>query len=525
MTRKRVLVTEKIADEGLDILRRKGYEVDVRLDLAPEALAAAIAPYDALIVRSQTQVTPELLDAAGSLKIIGRAGVTIDNIDVEAASERGVIVCNAPTSNIVSAAEHAMALLLACARRLPQANASMHAGSWERAAFTGTELYQKTLAIFGLGRIGGLVAERARGFGMRLVGHDPYCSPERAAALGVELFDSVEEILPLADFITVHLPKTAETMGLFGPSELAAMKDGVILVNCARGGIFDVAAMADFVAAGKVAAVGLDVFEEEPCRESPLHEFPNALLTPHIAAVTKEAQVRAGSQIAEYVWEGLEGSIVPTAINPTSIPPEVIGGVRPYIPAARIAGRMIQSLIGIPKQVSVWLEGNISDSDPAPIVAGVVDGILDYKSIGTVSLENAMTMAGRHGMDVVTEASKDAQGYESAIRIKADDMDISFTLYGLDNLPRVISFNGYRIDITPASLSLIFEYVDSPGRIGLIGSILGAAGVNITTMQIGTKPEEKCALVYINVEGDITPEVMEELEGAMDYKNLWKLAI
>ncbi len=521
----KVLVTEKIADEGLSILRSRGYEVVELLDASEAELKEALADADGLIVRSATHVTPELLDQAKRLKVIGRAGVTVDNIDIEAANERGIVVCNAPTSNIISAAEHTMALLLACARNVCQANASVHSGSWARHRFMGQELFGKTLAIFGLGRIGSLVAERARAFGMELVAYDPYCSPDRAAQLDVTLMDSIDDILPVADFITVHLPLTPDTYGMFGPEQFAAMKNGVILVNPARGGIFDIASLADFVAAGKIASVGIDVFEEEPCTESPLHEFSSAILTPHISAVTHEAQVRAGTEIAEYIWAALEGSIVPTAINPTSIPPEVIGGVRPYIPAARIAGRMIQSLIGIPKQVSVWLEGNISDSDPAPIVAGVVDGILDYKSIGTVSLENAMTMASRHGMDVVTEASKDAQGYESAIRIKADDMDISFTLYGLDNLPRVISFNGYRIDITPASLSLIFEYVDSPGRIGLIGSILGAAGVNITTMQIGTKPEEKCALVYINVEGDITPEVMEELEGAMDYKNLWKLAI
>ncbi len=521
----KVLVTEKIADEGLDILRSRGYEVVELLDADEAAIGEALTDADALIVRSATRVTPELLDQAKRLKVIGRAGVTVDNIDIEAANERGIVVCNAPTSNIISAAEHTMALLLACARNVCQANASVHSGSWARHRFMGQELFGKTLAIFGLGRIGSLVAERARAFGMELVAYDPYCSPDRAAQLDVTLADSIDDILPVADFITVHLPLTPDTYGMFGPEQFAAMKNGVILVNPARGGIFDIDSLADFVAAGKVASVGIDVFEEEPCTESPLHEFSNAILTPHISAVTHEAQVRAGTEIAEYIWAALEGSIVPTAINPTSIPPEVIGGIRPYIPAAKMAGRMIQSLIGIPEHVCVWLEGNISDSDPAPIVAGVIDGILDYKSIGTVSLENAMTMAGRHGMEVVTEASKDAQGYESAIRVKADGMDISFTLYGLDNLPRVISFNGYRIDITPASLSLIFEYVDSPGRIGLIGSILGAADVNITTMQIGTKPEEKCALVYINVEGDVTPEVMEQLEGAMEYKNLWKLAI
>ncbi len=521
----KVLVTEKIADEGLEILKGRGYDVVELLDAEPEALHAAIADADALIVRSATRVTPELLDAAPALKIIGRAGVTVDNIDVEAANERGIIVCNAPTSNIISAAEHTMALLLAAARNVCQANASVHAGSWARHRFMGTELFDKTLAIFGLGRIGSLVAERARAFGMDVIAHDPYCSPERAAQLDVTLMDSVEEILPLADFITVHLPLTQDTYGLFGAEEYAAMKNGVILVNPARGGIFQVEPLADFLAAGKIGAVAIDVFEEEPCTGSPLHEFENAILTPHISAVTREAQVRAGTEIAEYVWAGLEGSIVPTAINPSGIPPEVMDAVRPYIPAAKMAGRMVSSLLGIPKQVEVCLEGAIADADSAPIVAGVVDGILKYKDIGAISLENARTMAGRHGMDVRATSEREAQGYESAVRLRADGMEVAFTLYGLDQAPRLIAFNGYHVDIQPAASALVFEYVDSPGRIGTIGTILGQAGINITTMQIGTKPEEQCALVYMNVEGEVTPEVMAQLESAMEYRNIWKLSL
>ncbi|MEI3230977.1 MAG: hydroxyacid dehydrogenase [Gordonibacter pamelaeae] len=265
---KKVLVAERLADAGLAVLRDKGYEVDVKLKMPPEELIATIPAYDALIVRSATKVTREVIEAGKNLRIIGRAGVGVDNVDVEAATERGVIVCNAPTSNIVSAAEHTMALMLACARNVAQANASMHEGLWERTKFTGVELYEKTLAIFGLGRIGGLVAERARAFGMRLVGYDPYCSPERAEQLGVTLYDDVDAIVPLADFITVHLPKTKQTIGMFGPDQYARMKDGVILVNAARGGIYNVDSLADFLAAGKIGAVGLDVWENEPCTEA-----------------------------------------------------------------------------------------------------------------------------------------------------------------------------------------------------------------------------------------------------------------
>ena len=315
---KKVLVTEKLAQAGLDRLAEKGLQVDVKLKMSTDELIEAIPDYDALVVRSATHVTREVIAAASKLRIIGRAGVGVDNVDVEAATEAGIIVCNAPTSNIVSAAEQTMCLMLACARNTAQANASMHAGEWSRGKFCGSELYEKTLAIFGLGRIGGLVAERARAFGMHLVGYDPYCSPERAEQLGVALYDNMEELLPLADFITVHLPKTDETIGMFGPEQYAAMKDGVILVNVARGGIYNVDSLADFLAAGKIGAAGIDVFEDEPCTQSPLHEFPNAILTPHLGAYTYEAQRRAGVQIADYIAAGLEGSVVPTALNMAS---------------------------------------------------------------------------------------------------------------------------------------------------------------------------------------------------------------
>ncbi|MCI9129014.1 MAG: phosphoglycerate dehydrogenase [Eggerthellaceae bacterium] len=521
----KVLIAEKIADEGIDALKQRGLSVVELVDAEPDELKAAIADADALIVRSATHVDDDLLSAAPKLKVIGRAGVTVDNIDIEAADVRGVMVCNAPTSNIISAAEHTMALLLAAARNVCQANASVHSGSWARHRFMGCELYGKTLAIFGLGRIGSLVAERAKAFGMELIAYDPYCSPERASQLDVTLMDSVQDILPKADFITVHLPLTEQTYGMFGPEEYAAMKTGVILVNPARGGIFQLDSLADFLAAGKIGAVAIDVFEEEPCTDSPLHEFSNAILTPHISAVTHEAQVRAGCEIAEYIWAALEGSIVPTVVNPSSIPPEVMDEVRPYIPAAKMAGRMISNLTGIPEHMTVQLEGSLADRDAAPLLAGVVDGILGYKDVGSMTIADAKMMAARHGMQVDVSTAADAQGYESAIRVMADGSEVAFTLYGLDRNPRLISFNGYRIDIAPAPSALVFEYVDSPGRIGTIGSILGRADVNITTMQIGVKHEEKCALVYMNVEGDVTPQVMEELEGAMDYKEIWQISM
>ena len=519
---KKVLVTEKLADEGLAILRDKGLEVDVKLDMAPEELIAEIAPYDALIVRSATKVTRDVIEAAANLRIIGRAGVGIDNVDVEAATERGIIVCNAPTSNIVSAAEQTLCLMLACARKTPQAVASMKEGRWERSKFTGTELYEKTLAIFGLGRVGGLVAERARAFGMNLIGYDPYCSPERAEQLGVELYDNVDDIVPLADFITVHLPKTKETIGMFGPAQYAAMKDGVILVNTARGGIYNIESLADFVAAGKIGGAAIDVYETEPCTESPLHEFDNVILTPHLGASTKEAQTRAGTQIAEYVAAGLEGSIVPTAVNMALVPPEIMDAVGPYVPACQLMGSMLAQIDGdIPQYLKLTAAGSLAGADPSILVAGTMGGILSYKNVAVTPV-NAEAVAKRHGIKVETQSRPDAQGYASAVSVVADGTEISCTLADTAQVPRIVSLFGYQIDIAPASQSLIFEYVDAPGKIGTIGTILGSAGINITTMQVGMKEKEKNALVYMNVEGAVDDSTMDRLrEGLGELKNLW----
>lgn len=524
---KKVLVSEKLAEAGQAALREQGFEVDVKLKMTPVELIAAIPDYDALIVRSATKVTREVIEAGEKLRIIGRAGVGVDNVDVEAATERGVIVCNAPTSNIVSAAEHTMALMLACARNIAPANASLHEGVWERGKYTGVELYEKTLAIFGLGRIGGLVAERARAFGMKLIGYDPYCSPERAEQLGVTLFDDVDAIVPEADFITVHLPKTKETIGMFGPDQYARMKDGVILVNAARGGIYNIDSLADFLAAGKIGAVGLDVYESEPCTNIPLQEFDNAVLTPHLGASTKEAQRRAGEQIAEYVAAGLAGSIVPTALNMAPVPPEVMDAVGPYVPACQMMGSMLAQIDGgIPQFIKITAEGSLANADTSILVAGTIKGLLSYKNVATVTPVNAEAVAKRHGIRVEALSASTADGYASAVSIVADGTEVACTLAGEAQAARLVSLLGYKLDIAPAHQSLVFEYVDAPGRVGTIGTILGQAGINITTMQIGTKPEEQCALVYMNVEGTVGDEVLAALRAGLgDLKNLWYITL
>lgn len=518
----KILVSEKLAEEGIQILRDKGFEVDVILDMSPEELVTTIPEYSALIVRSATTVTREVIEAGKKLRVIGRAGVGIDNVDVDSATECGIIVCNAPFSNITSAAEQTMCLMLACARNIPQAYNSMHAGKWERSDFTGVELFEKTLAIFGLGRIGGLVAERARAFGMNLIGYDPYCTPERAEEMGITLYDTVNEIVPLADFITVHLPKTKETIGMFGPDQYAAMKDGVILVNTARGGIYDIKSLADFVAAGKVRAAGIDVYEKEPCTESPLHEFENVILTPHLGASTKEAQSRAGTQIAEYVASGLKGSIVPTVVNMAPVPPEVMDAVGPYVPACQMMGSLLNQLTGeLPHYLKITAAGTLAGSDISILAAGALGGILKERTTASVSPVNADALARRHGIEVKTASTHDAREYSSTVSLNADGEEISCTLTGSGQTPRIVSLLGYTMEVVPGQHSLIFEYVDSPGKIGTIGTILGNANVNISTMQVGMKDDEKNALVFMNIENALSDEILHEIREAVELKNLW----
>jgi len=523
----KVLISEKLADEGIAILKEKGHEVDVKLDLTPEELVATIPGYDALIVRSATQATREVIEAGTELRVIGRAGVGIDNVDVTAATERGIIVCNAPFSNIISAAEQTMCLMLACARKTAQANASMHAGKWERGKFTGTELYEKTLAIFGLGRIGSLVAERARGFGMKLIGYDPYCSPERAEEMGITLFDTVEEIVPQADFITVHLPKTKETIGMFGPEQYAAMKDGVILVNTARGGIYNIDSLADFIAAGKIAAAGIDVYEKEPCTESPLHEFENITLTPHLGASTKEAQKRAGTQIAEYVAAGLDGSIVATAVNMAPVPPEVMDTVGPYVPACQMLGLLLSQINGgaTPKTLNITAAGTLAEADLSILSAGALGGLLARKGITSVTPVNSEAVALRHGIEVKTASKNDAAEYASTVSLNAGGIEASCTLAGAAQTPRIVSLLGYTMEVVPSANSLIMEYDDSPGMIGAIGTVLGKEKINITTMQVGFNPKERHALIFMNVEGDVNEGVLDKLRSALELKNLWSIKL
>ena len=525
---KKIFVADHIDNAGFIVLKNRGFEVDAKYDLTEEELIDIIPQYDGLIVRSRTQVTRGIIEAGKDrLKIIGRAGVSVDNIDLNAATDAGIIVCNAPGSNIVSAAEYAMALILSAARNIPQANNSMHAGKWDNTEFMGFELYEKTLAIFGLGRVGSLVAARAQSFGMRLLAFDPYCSKERAASLGVELIEDIDDILPLADFITVHMPRTRETVKMLGAEEFSRMKDNVILVNVSHNGVFDEKAMSDFIAAGKIHAVGLDVFEKEPCHDSPLHEFSQALLTPHIGALTVEAQRRAGVQIATFVAQGLSGSIVPTAVNISHVPQEILDKVGSYLTATQMLGRILSQLEDdIPQELHLTLSGSLANADLSLFLASALKGLMAYKQIGSITSSNAEAVAQRHGIKTLLSSQITAQGYDSSIELATPAGSISATLYGNDRPARIISLFGYCFDVELTAHSLIIQYVDAPGRIGMIGSILGEAGINIQTMQIGLKNDSNKAISFLNIDREAGEDVINKLKAEIeDLDNLWYIQL
>ncbi len=525
----KVLVAEKIAASGIEMLKGE-FDVEVKTDLTPEQLVAEIPAYDALIVRSATRATREVIEAGVNLKIIGRAGVGVDNVDVQAATERGIIVCNAPTSNVVSAAEHTMALMLASARNIPQAAASMKQCKWERSKFTGSELYEKTLAIFGLGRIGSLVAERARSFGMRIIGFDPYTSPERAQAMGVELFENVNDILPQADFITVHLPKTKETIGMFGPEQFAMMKDGVRVVNTARGGIYQVDALAEAIKSGKVAAAGVDVFEVEPCTDSPLVEVENAILTPHLGASTSEAQDRAGEQIAEYVAAGLRGEMVPTAVNIAPVSPDVYEKVGPYLSVAEDLGKMVAQMArhGI-ESLDIKFVGALAETDTRILKTAVLKGMLTVVSAESVNFVNADYYAEQRGIRVTETKQTEARDFVSLIGITGEGaggkVDIAASLIGKKNEARLVSLFGYDLDMVPEEFMAFFMYPDRPGMIGKVGTILGAEGINIGGMQVGRKEAGGQALMGVTVDSQISSALLERIREQAGMDEAWSIEL
>ena len=507
----RVLVTEEIADSGLQELRDAGHDVDIRLGLSPSELIDALAGAHALIIRSATKVDGPTLEAATDLVVVGLAGIGLDNVDVAKATELGVMVVNAPVSNILSAAEQTMALLLAQARNIPQAHSALKAGKWERSKWEGVELYGKTLGVVGLGKIGALVAQRASAFGMSLIAFDPFISEERARHMGVELVD-LDTLLAQSDFITIHLPKTKETTNLLDAAALAKTKAGVRIINVARGGIVNEADLADAIRNGHVQGAALDVFEKEPTTESPLFELPSVVVVPHLGASTFEGQDKAGITIAEQVQLALAGDFVPYAVNVAA--GEVSNAVRPFMGLAEVLGRFIGGLLdGKPADLEVNYLGELAGSGTKILTLCALKGLLTATGHDGVSFVNAPQLAEDHNLTYSEISTVDSPEYVNQISVRSGDHAVSGTLVTIGTRleTRIVGVDGHSVEIPPAASMLVVHNDDRPGMIGMVGVALGEAGVSISSMAVGPDQRTKTALMVLSTEIPTPSEVIERL--------------
>ncbi len=491
----RILVTEQIAEGGLDRLRQAGHEVDVQLGLSSQELLASVVGAAALIIRSATQVTADVLAAGADLMVVGRAGIGLDNVDVAAATAQGVMVVNAPQSNIVSAAEHTMALLLASARNVPQAHAALVDGRWERSKWEGVELVDKTFGVVGLGRIGKLVADRARGFGMRLVAYDPFVSADRAKKMGVELLD-LDQVVAESDFLSIHLPKTPETVGLIDRDLMIKAKPSLRIINVARGGIVNEQDLADCLRDGVIAGAALDVFDSEPTTESPLFDLPSVVVTPHLGASTREAQDKAGDTIASMVELALAGDFVPFAVNVNAA--EANETIRPYLPLAERLGALFESLVGgAPDVFEVCIEGDIAGYDTRILELAALKGFFGCITEEPVTYVNAPQLAKDHGVEVRDVNCATSPDYVNLLTLRGAGHSISGTLSGPRAEQRVVNIDGIPFDVPPVDHMVVVVNDDRPGVIGTVGTLLGEAGVNIADMAVSRVPEGDQAVMLI----------------------------
>ncbi len=510
----RVLVAEPLAERGLDAMRAAGLDVEVKTGLTPEELCAALPGVAALVIRSATQVTAEVLAAGTDLVVVGRAGIGLDNVDVAEATKRGVMVVNAPQSNILSAAEHTLALLLSQARNVPQAHADLRAGRWNRSKWEGVELQGKTLGIVGLGRVGVLVAQRANAFGMRLVAYDPFVSPDRARQLGVQIAETMNDLVAVSDFVTIHATKTPDTIGLVNAEVLAHAKPGMRLINAGRGGIVDEEALADAVRDGRLGGAAIDTFATEPTTESPLFELDNVVVTPHLGASTAEAQDKAGQTIAEQVVLALRGDFVPFAVNVAAS--EASEVVRPFLPLAERLGRLFSGLAGgAPTTLEVFYEGEIADYDCRVLTLSILKGVLGPAVEEPVTYVNAPQLAEARGIAVRETKQADARNYVNLIEVRGEIGDRSAhaagTLFGKEQGPRIVGIDEHTVDLPPARYMLVVHNSDTPGMIGRVTTVLGDAKVNISDMGVGRSPSGEAALMVLATDSPVLAETVAKV--------------
>jgi D-3-phosphoglycerate dehydrogenase len=512
----RILVTDSLARQGLEVFERAaGYKVDVRLGLKPPELKKIVSPYHGWVIRSGTKVTAELIEAAESLKVIGRAGVGVENIDVEAASKRGVVVMNTPGGNNVTTAEHTISLMLALARHIPQAVASLKSGEWKRDKFMGVELCNKTLGVIGLGNVGSIVAERAAGLRMKVIGHDPFVAPESAARLGVELV-SLEEIFARSDFITVHVPLMNETRGMINRKAFAKMKKGVRIINCARGGIVDEQDLAQALQEGKVAGAALDVYvDEPPSPEHPLLKLEQVITTPHLGASTDEAQLNVAIAVAEQMVDFLSRGVIRYAVNVPSVSPELLSALRPYLTLGEKLGSLqVQMLATFPQEVHIEYSGEVTQYDVAPLTLAVLKGILTPVMESSVNYVNAPLVARERGIKVVESKSSKATDYASSIAVrvktKQKELEVAGAIFGSNN-PRIVKINSFYLEAIPEGYILILHNRDVPGVIGTVGTLLGQKGINIASMELGREKPGGMAISLFHVDDAVPKETLEAL--------------
>jgi D-3-phosphoglycerate dehydrogenase len=508
-----ILVTDPIAQDGIDYLTQHT-EVDVRLGLSRDDLCAILPAYEGLVVRSETKVTGEVIAAGSKLLVIGRAGVGVDNIDVDAATKRGIVVVNAPAGNTIAVAEHTIGLIIAAARNIPQAAAALANGRWERAKFMGVEIRGKTLGVLGLGRIGTEVAKRAQGFEMAVIGYDPYVSEEHANRIGVRIVD-MDTLIRESDFLTIHVPATNQTDSLISRPQLEQMKPTAWIVNCARGGIVSETDLLEALERGVIAGAALDVFAVEPAGDNPLVRHPKVVATPHLAASTQEAQVNVAVQLAEQVVDVLEGRPAPFAVNAPPISAEAARALGPYVGLAQMLGSLSTQLVeGQMRSIEIDYSGEIAEFDTGPLRAAVIRGLLEPVSEETVTVVNATLVARSRGLGVSERKSSAPAGYANLISVRLDTGRGSSVVAGtmIADEPRVVMIDEYTVNLVPSEGHVILtRHIDRPGVVAVVGGILRDADINISSMQVGRERPRGPALMLLTVDESVPPDTLQRI--------------
>jgi D-3-phosphoglycerate dehydrogenase len=510
----KVLVSDNISPKGVAILKKAGLEVDVKTGMKPEELKACIGEYHGLVIRSATKVTAEIVGAAVNLKVIGRAGSGLDNVDKAAASKKGIVVMNTPGGNTITTAEHSVAMLFSVARLIPQATASMKAGKWEKKKFMGVELFNKTLGILGLGNIGTQVAKRAQGLEMNVIAYDPFLSDEKAKTLGIRKV-SLEELFELSDFITIHTPMTPETKGIVNAGTIAKMKDGVRIINCARGGIVNEQDLYEALKSGKVAGVALDVFEKEPPVDNPLLTLDSVVCTPHLGASTEEAQENVALAVAEQIVDYLINGTIRNAVNFPSIPADQVSRLQPYISLAEKLGSFCSQVVeGGVTEITVEYAGDAAEINSAPVTIAAIKGFLSPILLETINFVNAPFIARERGIEVKETKTKDSGDYQSVIglRIRSEhgESHVAGTLFSKKD-PRIILIDDFKVEIVPEGELLLMYNNDKPGVIGNIGTLLGENNINIARMHFGRETAGGTAISVVSIDSTPTPEIMQKI--------------